>query len=142
MNDRQRSALLGLLVGVTHTFVRLFAPTSGATAIDANLTLVLVESLVTTGLLLAVVPGLPMYGAHRLTTSRSDPVRLAAVVAVGTGVGVLLTYPLLTAANAGAPFLEALRIRFVGPYLVNALSPAVYSGVAALAGFLLAARAS
>jgi hypothetical protein len=140
MNDQQRAALLGLLVGVAHTLVRLFAPSHGATAIETNLTRVLLESLLTTGVVLAVVPGLPLYGAYRLSVSDSDPVRLAAVVAAGTGVGVLLSYPLLTAVSAGAPFLEAVRIRFVGPYLVNALSPAVYSGVAALAGFLLAAR--
>lgn len=141
MNAKQRAALLGLAVGLLHTVVRLFAVETGSTGINASLAEVLLYTLVSTLVLLAVVPGIPLYVAWRADFPQaSSPLRLAAIVGFGTGVAVALSYPLLTATRVGAPFDVALQIRLVGPYAVNALSPAVHSGVGALAGFLLADR--
>jgi uncharacterized membrane protein YqjE len=141
MNAQQRAALLGLAVGLAHTVVRLFVVETGSTAINTPLADLLLGTLVSTLVLLAVVPGIPLYVAWRADSPQaSSPLRLAAVVGLGTGVAVVLSYPILTATRVGAPFDVALQMRLVGPYAVNALSPAVYSGVAALAGFLLADR--
>jgi len=140
MDARRRAALLGLVVGFSHTVLRLFVLDSTSTALGASLTELLLQTLVATLLGLGVLLGLPLYGALRMgvpgTTSRGTA--LAVVVGVGTGVAVFATYPLLSAQAAGASFGEALQVRFSGAYLVNAVSPAAYSGVSALAGFLLA----
>lgn len=139
VNSQQRAVALGAVVGVVHTLVVLLALeslTGGFTTATAQLVL---QSLASTLVSLAVIPGLPLYGAWRLGDSDS-PVRHAALVGVGAGVAVVVSYPVVTAVSVGAPFAEALGIRLVGPYLVNGVSPAAYTGVGALAGFLLAGR--
>jgi len=139
VNDPERAALLGLLTGVAHTLVRLFVVESLSGSFTTAQPLFVLQTLASTLVSLAVVPGLPLYGAWQMDASAS-PTRLAAVVGGCAGVGVVVSYPLLTATTVGAPLGEALGIRLVGPYLVNAVSPAVYAGVGALAGFLLAGR--
>lgn len=143
MDPQQRAALLGLLAGVAHTVVRVFVSQTVTAGPGGPSTALLAVSLVTTALSLAVIPGIPLYGAWTMDADAAPSrtrTRLAAVVGVATGVGVAASYPVLTAVTVGARFEEALLIRLVGPYLVNAVGPAVHSGVAALAGFLLAAR--
>ncbi|WP_232701911.1 hypothetical protein [Halobacterium wangiae] len=138
MNVRQRVLLLGLLVGSAHTVVRVFVFQSASTAIGASLTDLLFGTLATTLVTLAVLLGLPLYGALRLDVPTAAPrPSLAAVVAVGTGLAIFVTYPVASAQAAGAPLDEVLQTQFAGVYLVNAVSPAAYSGVSALAGFLL-----
>ncbi|GAA0275391.1 hypothetical protein [Halobacterium noricense] len=139
MNTQQRAAALGLLVGLAHTAMRLFVLESVTVGFTTATVQLILQSLVSTLLSLAVIPGLALYGAWQMD-SHESPIRLATLVGAGAGVAVVVSYPLLTAASVGAPFAEALGIRLFGPYLVNAVSPAVYSGVAALAGFLLAQR--
>ncbi|MCG1003297.1 MULTISPECIES: hypothetical protein [Halobacterium] len=139
MNTQQRAAALGLLVGLAHTAMRLFVLESLTGGFTTATTQLVLQSLVSTLLSLAVIPGLPLYGAWRMG-ARDSPTRLAAFVGLGAGAAVVVSYPLLTAITVGAPFAEALGIRFIGPYLVNGLSPAAYSGVGALAGFLIAER--
>lgn len=139
MNDAERAALLGLLTGFANTLVRLFVAESLSGSFATAPPLFVLQALASTLVSLAVIPGLPLYGAWQMDATES-PVRLAVVVGVCAGLGAVVSYPLLTALSVGAPFAEALGIRLVGPYLVNAVSPATYSGVAALAGFLLAGR--
>ncbi|CQH57064.1 uncharacterized protein HHUB_2475 [Halobacterium hubeiense] len=139
MNTQQRAAALGLVAGVVHTLVVLVALESLTGGFTTSTGRLFLQSLASTLVSLAVIPGVPLYGAWRMRV-RESPTRHAALVGVGAGVAVAVSYPLVTAASVGAPFGEALGIRLVGPYLVNGLSPAVYSGVAALAGFLLAGR--
>jgi len=139
VNDHQRAALLGLLAGVAHTLVRLFVAAPLAGGFTTATPLLLARSLASTLVSLAAIPGLVLYGAWQMDgTAAATP--LAGVVGVCTGLGVLVSYPLITATSVGAPFAEALAIRLVGPYLVNSVSPAAYGAVAALAGFLLAGR--
>ncbi len=139
MNTQQRGAALGLVVGLVHTLVVLFALESLSGGFTTSTARLVLQSLASTLLSRAVIPGLPLYGAWRMGIDES-PTRHAALVGAGAGVAVVVSYPVLTAVSVGAPFGEALGIRLVGPYLVNGISPAVYSGVAALAGFLLAGR--
>ena len=144
MNAKQRAALLGLLAGAAHTVLRLFVIDSASSALGASLTQLVLLTFVTTLLTLAVIPGVPLYGALKMhvPSATSKETSLAAVVAAGTAVAVFVSYPFLSAGAAGASFTESLDPRFVGPYLVNALSPAAYSGVGALAGFLLAEQST
>lgn len=139
MSTQQRAAALGLAAGLVHTLVVLFALESLTGGFTASTGRLFLQSLASTLVSLVVIPGVPLYGAWRMG-ARDSPTRLAALVGVGAGVAVVVSYPVLTAASVGAPFGEALGIRLVGPYLVNGVSPAVYSGVAALAGFLLGQR--
>ncbi|MCD2203451.1 hypothetical protein [Halobacterium sp. KA-6] len=139
MNTQQRAAALGLAAGLVHTLVVLFALESLTGGFTTSTARLLLQSLASTLVSLVVIPGLPLYGAWRMDVHES-PIRLAALVGAGAGVAVVVSYPVLTAVSVGAPFGEALGIRLVGPYLVNGISPAVYSGLGSLAGFLLGQR--
>jgi hypothetical protein len=139
VNTQQRAAALGLAAGLVHTLVVLFALESLTGGFPTSTARLLLQSLASTLVSLVVIPGLPLYGAWRMDVHES-PTRLAAFVGAGAGVAVVVSYPVLTAVSVGAPFGEALGIRLVGPYLVNGISPAVYSGLGALAGFLLGQR--
>ncbi|WP_336038223.1 hypothetical protein [Halobacterium yunchengense] len=139
MDDTGRAALLGLGVGFAHTVVRLFAVDAGTSVPPDGVVSIAVQSLVATGLLLAVVPGAALYGAAQFGAPVEDAVRLAAAVAVGTGVAVVASYPVLSPASQGVAVSDAFRLRLFVAFAVNAVGPAVHSGVGALAGFLLAA---
>jgi len=139
VNPKQRAAALGLGVGLAHTLVVLFVVESVTGGFPTATADIVLGTLVSNVVSLAVVPGLPLYAAWQ-TDAGGEPPPCAALGGVGAGVAVAVSYPLVTAASVGAPFAEALGVRLVGPYLVNALSPAAYSAVAALAGFLLAGR--
>ena len=140
MDDTPLAALLGLGVGLTQTVVRLFVVEGVNTTPFDNVLEVALQSLVLTSLLLAIVPGAAVYGAMRFDAPVDRPVRLAAAVAVGTGAAVALSYPVLSPISQGVPFLEVADPELFVALSVNAVSPAVHSGVGALAGFLLAER--
>jgi len=140
MDDTPLAALLGIVVGLTQTVVRLFVVESVNTTPFDNVFEVALQSLLLTSLLLAIVPGAAVYGATRFDAPVDRPVRLAAAVAAGTGVAVALSYPVLSPISQGVPFLEVAELDTFVALSVNAVSPAVHSGVGALAGFLLGAR--
>jgi hypothetical protein len=96
----------------------------------------ILDSLVATVLLLAVIPGGPLYAGKELDWSGLPVVRVAALVGVGTGVAVVVTDPAFSAMHAGAPISELLQTRYLGMWLLNGISPAVYAAVGALAGVL------
>ena len=140
MDARHRAVSLGVLAGVSDALVRVFvgapAPFASATGVER----VMLVALSATSLGLVASVGIPLYGAWQTGPGTETPTRLASMLGVAAGATTAATTLLVTASYVGAPFPEALRLRLVGPYLVTALATAVSAGVAALAGYLLAAR--
>lgn len=141
MQTWKRAALLGVLVGLVHTAVRLLIIDSVTASPPGSRDTLVLQSLAVTVVSLAVVPGLPLYGGWRVDGDEAlSDTKLAAVVAVGTGVAVVVSYPAVTTVSVGAPLSETLQGWLVETYVVNAVGPSVHAGVGALAGLLLAAR--
>ena len=139
MESWKRAALLGLLVGLVHTAVRLLVIDSVTANPPSSRDTLVLQSLAATVVSLAVVPGLALYGGWRVDTDGAPSLpMLAAVVAAGTGVAVVVSHPVVTTVSVGAPLSETLQGWLVGTYFVNAVGPSVNAGVGALAGLLLA----
>lgn len=141
METWKRAALLGLLVGLAHTALRLLVIDSLTGSPPGSRDALILQSLAVTLVSLAVVPGLALYGGWRVDVDGALSLpALAAVVAAGTGVAVIASYPSITTVSVGAPLSETLQGWLIGTYVVNAVGPSVNAGVGALAGLLLAER--
>lgn len=140
MESRGRAVALGVLAGVGDALVRLYVGSPAPVSSPPGVERVVAITLFATVLALAATVGLPLVGAYWTRPRPESPVRLAATLGGAAGLAAAVVYLLVTARYVGALYLEAVRIRLVGPYLVDALATAVYAGLAGLAGFALASR--
>jgi hypothetical protein len=129
-----RALAVGLAVGALQQLFGTYVVQDLASTTSRNG--MILDSLVATLLLLAVIPGLALYAGTELDWAALPVTRLAALVGLGTGVAVAVTDPAFSAMHAGVPMSELYQTRYLGMWLVNGISPGVYAAVGVLAGEL------
>lgn len=134
VTSSNRALAVGLGIGALQQFVQSYVVQDLASAGSMNG--MVLDTLIATLLFLAVIPGAALYAGLELDWPELPPVRLAVLIGVGTGIAVAVTNPVFSALSVGVPVGELLRTRYLAMWLVNGISPAVYAGVAALAGVL------
>lgn len=137
MTSSRRALALGVAAGLMHPFTKAFIVQDVAGG-AASMNSMLLDGVVATVLLLAVIPGIPLYGGLEYEWDDLPVRRVAVLVGIGAGAATVVADPAFIALAADQPVTELYRPRFLGMWLVNAISPTVYAGLAVVAGTLYA----